>query len=122
MPEEKRRFSRIPFRVTAEMTVNDATYTAEEISDLSVGGCLLPITADLQSGTECHLKILLTGTTEELSVHVDGEVLRCAPGTVAIKFTRIDSDSLYHLHNIVRYNALDPDQVDREIRKHPGLV
>ncbi len=120
--EEKRRFSRVPFRVTTEMTAKDVSYSADELTDLSVGGCLLPIETDLPPGTECHLKILLTGTTEELSVHIDGEVIRCTPEAVAIKFVRIDPDSLYHLQNIVRHNAPDPDEVDREIRKHPGLV
>ena len=43
MSEERRRFTRIPFRVKAEMTVSDVLYKAEEISNLSVGGCLLPI-------------------------------------------------------------------------------
>ena len=122
MPEEKRRFTRIPFRVKAEMTVNDVLYSAEEISNLSVGGCLLPIRADLEPGSVCHVRILLTGTSSELSVRVDGEVMRCDPGAIAIKFTHIDPESLLHLHNIVRHNSLDPDVVEREIRDQPRLL
>lgn len=116
MSEEKRRFSRIPFSVKAEMTVNDVLYRAEEISNLSVGGCLLPIRADLEPGSVCHVRILLSGTSSELSVRVDGEVTRCDHRALAIKFTHIDPDSLFHLHNIVRYNSLDPDAVEGEIR------
>ena len=121
MSVEKRRFSRVLFRVEAEMTVNDVVYRAEEVSNISVGGCLLPITADLEVGTECHVKISLTGTTEDLSVQVDGQVLRCAPGAVAIKFIRIDLDSFCHLQNIVRFNSLDPDRVAKEIPYYPGM-
>jgi hypothetical protein len=104
------------------MTVNDMSYRAEQISNISVGGCLLPIATDLRPGIECHVRIVLGGTCEERSVRVDGEIVRCAPGAVAIRFVRIDPDSLYHLQNIVRYNSPNPDRIDREIRKHPGLV
>ncbi len=68
MSEEKRRFTRIPFRVKAEMTVNDVLSRTEEISNLSVAGCLLPVRADLEPGGVCHVRMLLSGTSSELSV------------------------------------------------------
>jgi hypothetical protein len=40
----KRRFARIAFKVNAEMTFNGVLYSAEGIINLSIGGCLLPIT------------------------------------------------------------------------------
>jgi hypothetical protein len=58
MPGEKRRFTRVPFRVRAEIMADDFSSRAEEILNLSVGGCLLPVKADLEKGTECHVKIL----------------------------------------------------------------
>lgn len=122
MSEEKRRFTRIHFRVKAELTVNDVLYSAEEISNLGVGGCLLPIKADLELGTLCQVRILLSGTSSELSVGADGEVIRCDHGAIAMQFTHIDPDSLFHLQNIVRYNCLDPEKADREIRDHPCPV
>lgn len=121
MDDEKRRFTRIPFRVKAEMTINNRLYSAATIDNLSVGGCLLPIEADIETGTVCRLKIFLTGTNSELSVQVAGKVIRCEPGAVAIQFTAIEPDSLFHLHNIVRFNFPDTDQVEKEIKNHPGL-
>jgi len=122
MSDEKRRFTRVPFKSKSEMTVNDVSYTVEEVKNLSVGGCLLPIKADFKPGTECHVKIILTGTTSELSVEVYGEIVRCEPGAVAIKFVQISPDSLSHLRNIVLYNSPDSKVVEKEIREHPGLV
>ena len=122
MVVEKRRFTRVPFRVKAEMTVNYVLSSAEEISDLGVGGCLLPITADLEQGNACHVRILLSGTSSELSVRVEGEIVRCKTGAIAIKFTHIDPDSLFHLQNIIRYNSSDSDPVEQELRDHPVLV
>ena len=121
MDDEKRRFARIPFRVKAEMTINNHLYSAAIINNLSVGGCLLPIEADVETGTKCRLKVFLSGTNSELAVQVAGKVIRCESGTVAIKFTEIEPDSLFHLHNIVRFNFPDTDQVEKEIKNHPGL-
>ena len=122
MPEEKRRFTRILFRVSAEIMADDFSCRAEEILNLSIGGCLLPVKADLELGTECHLKIIMAGTTSELSIRVKGEIMRCDAGAVAVKFTGIDPDSLFHLQNIVRYNSSNPEAVDKEIHDHPGIV
>jgi len=121
MDDEKRRFARIPFRVKAEMTINSHIYSAATINNLSVGGCLLPVEADVETGTKCGLKVFLSGTNSELFVQVAGKVVRCEPGTVAIEFTTIEPDSLFHLHNIIRFNFPDPDQVEKEIINHPGL-
>jgi hypothetical protein len=122
MSEEKRRFTRIPFRVTAELAVNMINYSVPEISNLSIGGCVLPVAADLAPATACEVKIVLGGESSELTVRVGGEIVRSDQTTVAIKFTRIDPDSLYHLQNIVRYNVDDVEKVEREIQRHPGLV
>ena len=122
MPEEKRRFTRVPFRVSAEITAHDFLYRAEEILNLSIGGCLLPVKADLEPGTGCDLKIIMAGTTSELSIRVKGEIMRCDAGAVAVKFTGIDTDGLFHLHNIIRYNSPNYEAVEREIQEHRGLV
>lgn len=121
MPDEKRRFTRVPFEVKGEMTVNDVLYYSEKINNLSVGGCLLPIEADAETGTKCHLKIMLSGANSKLSVQVEGKIIRCEPGAVAIKFTTIEPDSLFHLQNIIRYNYPDIDKVEQEISNYPGL-
>ncbi len=78
-------------------------------------------TEDLKEGVKCNVKILLSRTNNEVSVRVDGTVVRCNPGTVAIKFSHIDPESLFHLHNIVRYNCPDPESIEREIQNHPGI-
>ncbi|MCD4716878.1 MAG: PilZ domain-containing protein [Desulfobacterales bacterium] len=122
MSEEKRRFTRVLFRVSAEIMAHDFSCRADEILNLSVGGCLLPVKADLEPGTGCDLKIIMAGTTSELNIRVKGEIVRSGAGAVAVKFTGIDPESLFHLQNIIRYNLPDPEAIEREIRDHPGLL
>ena len=122
MSEEKRRFTRVPFRLEAELAVDNILYKAGEIKNLSIGGCLLPITVDLAPGAVCLLTVVLSGTSSELSIRTEGRIVRCTPGGVAVRFTQIDPDSLFHLQNIILYNSPDSEKVEVEIEKHPGLV
>ncbi len=119
MSKDKRRFSRIVFNVRAKLAVGEKKYFIDQIANLSVGGCLLHIGEDLPSGSECTLTILLTRM--EPGVDISGEIVRSNEGEAGIKFTAITPDSLFHLHNIIRYNAGDPDIIEEEIFLCPGL-
>lgn len=121
MTSNKRIFSRIPLEVDAELTVADTSFRVQAISNLSVGGCLLPIRANVAPGSACRVRIRPDGPENGFLIEVFGEIKRSDPGTVAVQFTRIDPDSLFHLRNIVRHNCPDADAVDREIRSHPGI-
>ena len=121
MNRERRRFTRVPFNVTAEMIVNNRTFRAEHIRNLSMGGCLLPLNHDMEKGTPCVVEITLSGTKEKLNVRVEGEISRSDSGGVAVRFDRIDPDSLFHLRNIVRYNSLNSDLIEQEMEGYLGL-
>lgn len=119
MIQEKRRFTRIPFKVKTEMRVGKILYTTEIIDNLSIGGCRLPVNAIFARGMSCQIRILLTGSDTGLDLKIDGEIARCDSKTVAVKFKHIDPDSLFHLKNVIRYNSVDPDVVEDEIFKYP---
>ena len=120
--ENKRRFTRVPFRMKTRVTIGGVIFNADEICNLSIGGCLLPFDVPYPLGTSCHIEILLNQEDPSLCVDVEGEIVRKKSEVTAIRFTRIDPDSLFHLRNIVRYNSPDPDAVEDEIEKHPGLI
>ncbi len=122
MSTEKRRFSRIGFNMAAELTVHDHVYSFSQVDNLSVGGCLFKTAEDLEAGAACRLWLPLEPTDSELGVEVFGEIARCDRETVSVRFTRIDPESLFHLQNIIRYNAVDPDRIEDEISEHPGLI
>ena len=122
MSKERRRFPRIPFTFMTEIKVNDTSYFTEKISNISIGGCLLKIDADLYVGTKCQIFMRLSGESSELTVSIRGEILRCDEGITAVKFIGIDPDSLFHLQNIVRYHSPDPDKIEEEISERPGIL
>ncbi|MBU1568576.1 MAG: PilZ domain-containing protein, partial [Proteobacteria bacterium] len=96
-----------------------AVYAVDRIANLSVGGCLLEIEGNIPLGSDCKFTILLPRMAP--GVDVFGEIVRSGNGEVSLKFTRIDPENLFHLQNIIRYNAEDPDAIEEEISIHPGL-
>lgn len=119
---EKRRFSRIGFGMAAELTVAGMVYPFAQVDNLSVGGCLLKTTLTFPQGAACRFWLPLETTSPELGVEVFGEIIRSDGEAVSVRFTKIAPDSLFHLQNLVRFNAPDPDRIEDEIARHPGLI
>lgn len=121
MGAEKRRFTRFRYQMPVELDVEGRTYRINEVADLGMGGCLLPQRIDAEPGTSCTFRINLGFESEGPAVNIEGEVLRHHDNETAIKFTKIDPESLVHLQRIALYNSPDPGVVEEELRKHPGI-
>jgi hypothetical protein len=104
MYTEKRRTRRIFLDRPAELTVDDKNYLVREISNLSVGGCLLDIHENLPVGADCNLRILVDGTHRGMVVDAIGEIVRDDSRTTSVKFTYADPDNHAHLKNIVKFS------------------
>jgi len=118
---EKRRFSRIALNMAAELKVDDRVYSFNQVDNISVGGCSFATAIELQQGAACRLWLPLDAATD-LGIEVYGEIVRCDGESVNVRFHRITPESLFHLQNLIRFNAPDPDRVEDEISEHPGLV
>ena len=118
---EKRRFSRITLKMPAKLSIGEDIYSLPTIDNLSVGGCSLELPLATPPDTSCRLWIPLDSTNPSLGIDVSGVVIRADQGSVGIRFDAISPESLFHLHNLVRYNAPDPDRIDVEILHRPGL-
>jgi hypothetical protein len=119
MAEDKRRFSRINYDVQASLIVDNAQIPVDRIINLSVGGCQIALQHSVALHTVCVFVLLIEGIED--GVQVDSEVVRCSPGEISLKFIGVEPQNLYHLHNILRYNAEDPEKIEQEIDKRPGL-
>ncbi len=120
--DNKRRFTRVPFKAQTVIDIQGRTYTVGEIYNLAIGGCLLHFDAAVKPGTPCHITIRLSEADDTFSIRVKGDVVRADSGMLALKFVQIDPDSLFHLRNIIRYNAPDTHKVEKEIEEHPGIL
>jgi hypothetical protein len=73
------------------------------------------------AGTRCAITIRLAGGLGNTQVNATGKVVRYDKEYAAIEFTQISPDDLYHLKNLIRYNAPNPEQIEEEIKNNPEL-
>lgn len=116
---EKRKFTRVKFRTEVQLTSDQTVIVSRELRDVSLGGAFVSSAQTLAKGTMCLLRIDLMGPASLLRIGVEAEVVREEPDGMALKFTRIDLDSLIHLRHIVAIRSGDPqgvlDEFDREL-------
>lgn len=121
MTDEQRTFTRIPWNVRATLKTGSKIHACVPIQNISAGGCLLELETGLPVGSECEVAIHLMGNDPDFSVHIQGTLQRSETGQTAIRFNSIDPDSLFHLRKILQYNAPDPDAMEEEIERRPGI-
>lgn len=112
----KRCFSRIQFQTTAIVRFEDREMTGEVVN-LSLNGVFLTSTEPTTPGEEVDMKILLSGTSSELSLNVKGKVVRQDEEGIGVQFTGMDLDSFIHLKNIVAYNSDDSSKMEKEFER-----
>jgi hypothetical protein len=122
MEQEKRRFTRFPLKMNAILGVNNNSYSTNILSNLSIGGCLVPVTVAAAPDTPCSMTIYLGSTESELTIRAEGKIIRSDRGEVAVKFVGVDPESLFHLQMLARYNSPDSDKIEEEIKQHPGIL
>lgn len=122
-PVERRDFIRIPFRTKAEVRAGDLTAHAVGDADVSMGGLRIT-TADLvpPEGDPCDVRITLESAgADPVVIEIKGTVVRSGPASIAVHFNEIDLDSYWHLHQLIRLNAEDPERAEREFFSHWGI-
>lgn len=114
-PDEKRKFTRIPFRTEIKITARDRVVFSNQLRDISLGGAYVEVTAErLPEGEECVFSIDLIGPASLLRIRVEGEIVRSDEGGIGVTFTQMDLDSLIHLKHLIKVQAQDPDLIDHE--------
>ncbi|HHX73806.1 MAG TPA: PilZ domain-containing protein [Firmicutes bacterium] len=117
---EKRRFTRVPFRIATEITAGELAFQGE-VKDLSLKGMFIFTEHLLEIGTPLDIKINLTGKQSNLQIALQGKVLRKTPDGIVVVFDTVELDSFIHLKNIVAYNSADPEKIMTEyIRGQAG--
>jgi len=114
---EKRKFTRVVFRTEVRITAGEAIEISNQLRDISLGGAFVEGASSLKEGLPCMLSIDLIGPGSLLRMTVEGYVARREPNGIGIKFTRIDVDSLLHLHHLIKIHSLDPETVDVEFAR-----
>ncbi len=106
--ENRRRNIRVDFKTRIVIKTGEQKIEAYGNSrDLSLKGVFAYTDQKLPAGTNCSVKILLSGGVDDIELNMAAEVKRVEQDGLGIAFGPMDLDSYTYLRNIIRYNSDD---------------
>jgi hypothetical protein len=118
---DRREFTRVPFRVEAELVGDHATVVCGDVRDLSLNGLYAAGVGRLPPDSLCDVFLVLGGPASETRLKMRGRVARVDRGGLAVQFLALGLDTFYHLRNLVLYNGADHARIEDEFKAHLGL-
>ncbi|QPJ66215.1 MAG: PilZ domain-containing protein [Candidatus Nitrohelix vancouverensis] len=117
---EGREFTRVPIHVEVQLECEAGSIKSTQTKDLSMKGVLVESDQQWPLHQECDVSLVLHGA-EPIYVKFRGRVERILDSGMAIEFFEMGLESYEHLQQLLRYNAQNSDQIDKEINQHVGL-
>ena len=105
---ERRMYERVEFATAIRIIIDTGDKSIEvkgDSKDLSLKGIFIVTKEKVLQGSPCAVKIYLSGSTEELSLQIQGVVARIEDNGLGIFFDSMDVDSFTHLKSIVKFNS-----------------
>jgi len=118
---ERRKRTRVNFNTTVQVKTPDKQVVSSESRDISLKGIFVYTSDTFSLETPCRVKIELSGSSSGCSFQMEGKVTRQEDDGFAIEFLSMEIDSLYHLRNLVMWNAPDPEAFMHECQEYPGF-
>lgn len=116
---ETRRRTRARFKALVTLTGPEETLAQLSTSNLSLNSLYAESETIWDVGTRVGIRLQLAGASSNLTLHMEGRIVRAEKEGMAIEFSEIDMDSFFHLRNIVALNSGDAEKIDREIVTKP---
>ncbi len=113
---EKRNFDRIPFQTKAIVRSKDTTVIGI-VENLSLDGIFLKTPEKLNLNRIVKIELLFTGTSSQLSILLDGKIMRHETIGMAIQFKNVDMDAFFHLKNLISYNTNQVGKLKDEFQR-----
>lgn len=111
---EKRNFSRVDFRIRAELDIDGKKFEGQ-VTNLSLKGLLFLSDILPEIGTKGILRIHLTNSDEFGVMEFESKVVREVSGGVGVFIEKMDLESFDHLSKIIEYNIDNPEIVKDEM-------
>lgn len=80
--------------------------------DISLKGLLSDFRPELKTEEPCRISLKLSSG---ITIDIDSMVAASSPRGTAFDFVKMDEQSFYHLHNVIKLHSTNPDRVDGEL-------
>jgi hypothetical protein len=113
--DDRRRFSRVPFHHSAELTVDQSSGPCE-LLDISLRGALVAVPPSVEAPLETRCTVCVRLDPEgETTIRMDGEIAHREGDVAGIRCTEIDLESIGHLRRLLELNVGDDALMRREL-------
>jgi PilZ domain len=105
---ERRNHQRVDFLTALNVIIETEDKKIEvtgDSKDLSLKGIFITTDEKAPVGSLCSVKVFLSGSKDELALHIQGVVARTEKNGLGINFDSMDVDSFTYLKNIIKYNS-----------------
>jgi hypothetical protein len=120
---EKRSFTRVPFSSEAVLKIRDARIRGL-IENISLRGAYVKIQDELEVGQSLEMEIFLAEPASDLSLVLNGTVVRRSPDGIGIQFSGMSLDVYERIRDMIADIVGDKHKVVMEfidyMSKRPG--
>lgn len=113
-PDERRRFTRIPFQATAHVVSANGSWYGRLI-DISLKGVLITLPQNWEGKPGEHFLLELPLDDSAISIRMEVLVAHCNEHRVGLECAHIDLDSITHLRRLMELNVGDVELLNREL-------
>ncbi|PKL39086.1 MAG: PilZ domain-containing protein [Spirochaetae bacterium HGW-Spirochaetae-1] len=113
---DERTRTRVPFHVRASIQYNGRNIEGD-VENLSLNGLFMNTREDLSLNTITKIIVHLSGSSSELSLNLQGKIIRKEEAGIAFSFMEMDLDSYIHLRNIMTFNRTDSGKIIQEFEE-----
>ena len=106
--DERRKYARVGFTTGIDIVFDSGDQRSvlkARSKDLSQKGLFVGTEDTYPLDTPCTVNVHLSGGVDDISLEIQGRVVRQADTGIGIVFESMDVDVYAHLRNIVRYNS-----------------
>ena len=111
MPDKRKR-TRVQTAIEASVGCSGQEKYQVRVRNISLKGVLCDHEPRLSGEGDCVFVIHLS---DALQVAIEARVIRNDEQGMALDFVGMDEAAFFHLRNLVRYHAEDPDAIDSEL-------
>jgi hypothetical protein len=106
--QDRREMTRVPLQLDLTLRSNSKSAVPATTTDVSLKGIHIACDNPLPVGSSCQLVLLFGPQEDAIRVEMGGTVVRADRHGMAIEIVDVlPIDTVTHLRNVVRYNAMD---------------
>ncbi len=114
MPDDRRRFTRIPF--DAPVSLHQDDWQAQvQLIDISLRGLLVRLPDNWSQADRSQLLQVIIGLSSLEQIHMEAQLVFAREGLLGLECKHIDLDSISHLKRLITLNLGDEALAEREL-------